>query len=392
MATPSFRKYRVGVMTVDVTQADPERFERLTGQAIRYFQEQLKEGADLEIATFPFEGPHLTPDAGAYQPLDFIQLGISERAERGFSFLIILTEVDLSSSAMTYTLAMPSQLTNVGIISTKRLDPSYWGFEPDELRASERLGTLMLHTLGRLLNLEHSDDQRNVMSPIQGVESIDHKREFTEAQRRKMREQLPREAFDKASEGNNTSFALKTLLTRFPAILGATFRANPFRLVTKLPTMLATALSVIVVLVFGAETWDYSGAVQPYKVVLFAIISFAAAVFVLYRAFAFNAIVSRDGKLMESTVITAAATALSLLIAVLTMFVVLGALMYFAAETVFPESLKETWTTVSAVTTVGDHLKFATFLASLGILAGSLGGAADSRNLIRNVLFVTDNG
>ena len=385
------RDYRIGIMKVDVTQSDPDRFDRLTDKAIAYFREQLKEEANLSIDTFPFNGPHLTPDAGAYQPLDFVQLGIAERAERGFSFLIILTEVDLSSSSMTYTLAMPSQLTNIGLISTKRLDPAYWGYAPDELRASERLGILMLHTFGRLLNLDHVDDKRNVMSPIQGVESIDHKRDFTTAQRAKMREQLPREAFDRASSvGSNASFALKTLATRMGAIIRATFRANPFRLVTKLPTMLATALSVIVVLVFGAETWDYSGAVQPYKVVLFAILSFATAVFVLYRAFAFDAIVSRDGRLMESTVITAAATALSLFIAVLTMFVVLGALMYFAAETVFPESLKETWTTVSAVTTVGDHLKFATFLASLGILAGSLGGAADSRNLIRNVLFVTD--
>ena len=390
MAGASPKRYRVGIMTVDVTEADPEAFKALTQEAIRKFEQELEDEAELSVETFAFEGPHIEPEGGAYAPLDFIQIGISERAERGFSFLIIMTEVDLSSSKMTYTLALPSQLTNVAIVSTRRLDPGFWGLAPSRSKAAERLCTLMLHSLGVLLNLPPSDQPANLMSPISGIETLDNKERFTEAQRQAMRAALPNESLDKATSGNRTAFALSTIATRFPAILRAVGKANPFALVAKLPTMFGTALSVIVVLIFAAETWDYAGEVDPWKISIFALVAFLSAVYVLYRAFAFDAIVSRDGKLMESTVVTTAATALSLLCAVILMFLLLGGLMWLAAETIFPDTLKKTWSTVEPVTTLGDHLKLATFLAAIGVLAGSLGGAADSRNIVRSVLFARD--
>ena len=383
-------RYRIGIMTVNVTGADPDAFDALTKAAIDHFERELEQEADLSVETFAFEGPHIEPEGGAYAPLDFIQIGISERAERRFSFLLIITEVDLSSTNMTYTLALPSQLTNVAIISTRRLDPGFWGLAPSKHRAAERLSILMLHSLGVLLNLPHVDAPTNIMSPISGIETLDAKESFTEAQRAEMRANLPREAFDQVTSGNKVGFALSTIASRFPAILRAVGKANPFRLVSKLPTMFGTALSVIVVLIFAAETWDYAGEVSPWKISVFALVSFLSAVYILYRAFAFDAIVSRDGKLMESTVVTTAATALSLLAAVVLMFILLGGMMWLAAEAVFPETLKETWSSVDPVTTFGDHAKLATFLAAIGVLAGSLGGAADSRNLVRSVLFARD--
>jgi hypothetical protein len=37
-----------------------------------------------------------------------------------------------------------------------------------------------------------------------------------------------------------------------------------------------------------------------------------------------------------------------------------------------------------------DHAKLSIFVAALGVLAGSLGGRADSRDLVRSVLFVDE--
>lgn len=42
-------------------------------------------------------GPHLTSDAGVYASLDFIEIGVAEKLERNLPFLLIVTEVDLSS-------------------------------------------------------------------------------------------------------------------------------------------------------------------------------------------------------------------------------------------------------------------------------------------------------
>ena len=77
----------------------------------------------LRTGTLAFAGAHLTPGAGNYAPLDFLEIGLAEKLERDLPFLLIVTEVDLSSSSLAYTLALPSQLTNVAVMSTRRLDP-----------------------------------------------------------------------------------------------------------------------------------------------------------------------------------------------------------------------------------------------------------------------------
>ena len=96
------------------------------------------------------------------------------------------------------------------------------------------------------------------------------------------------------------------------AIGRAVARANPVRLLSRMPTMLAAALSVIVVLLFSAETWDMAYAVSVPQIALFSLVCLGSAAFVLHRAFAFDTLTSRDRRLTESGVVTMAATTLSL--------------------------------------------------------------------------------
>ncbi len=155
--------------------------------------------------------------------------------------------------------------------------------------------------------------------------------------------------------------------------------------------MLAAALSVIIVLLFSAETWDVAHAVTVPQIVSFSIVCLAAAVFVLYRAFAFDTLLSRDRRITESSVVTIAATFLSLLFTLLIMFGFFGSLMYLAIITVFPQQLMESWLGAGEATTAFDHFKLSLFLAAMGGLVGSLGGRSDSRDLVRGVLFVLED-
>jgi hypothetical protein len=248
----------------------------------------------------------------------------------------------------------------------------------------------MLHTFGHLLNLAHEQDEQNVMYPLQNVDDLDEMKKLAPAQLERMRQMLPREAHDKSTRDGRIRFILKTLVTTSDSIVRAILRANPLRLLSKMPTMIAAALSVIVVLFFGAETWDVASTVSVPQVVLFSIFSVAAAAFVLYRAFAFDALLSRDRRLAQSTVVTAAATLLSLLLTLIVMFIFFAGMMYAAIVTIFPEQLMTTWPTVDPATRTLDHFKLSMFLAAMGVLAGSLGGRSDSRDLIRSVLFITE--
>ncbi|WP_412069669.1 hypothetical protein [Rubrivirga sp. IMCC43871] len=393
MSDPS-SDYAIGIMTLDVEGKDSDGFRRLVDRAVRQVEATLTGDLALRTDLFAFEGPHLVPGAGAYAPLDFLQIGIAEKLERRLPFLLIVTEVDLTSSSLAYALALPSQLTNVGVVSTKRLDPGFWGDDPAPDRAASRLTSLLLHTFGHLLNLAHDPDRSNVMYPVEQVEDLDGMNELGDAQREQIRVMLPREAHDSRAAGTSwrarAAFTLKTLAVDAGSIARAVARANPLRLATRMPTMIAAGLSVIIVLLFGAETWDVAAAVTMPQVLLFSAVSFGAAAFVLYRAFAIESLLGRDRRLAESTVVTAAATVLSLVATLGVLFVAFAGLMYIGVITVFPEQLMETWATVGAATDTLDHVKLSLFLAAMGVLAGSLGGRSDSRDLVRGVLFLTE--
>jgi predicted Zn-dependent protease len=389
-ASASSKEYVVGVMTMDVEAKHSERFQRHVKQAMNVFKETLTDALEVRVELLAFEGPHLRPAAGAYSPLDFLQIGMTEKLERDIHFLLIVTEVDLSSQTFSYTLALPSQLTNVAVVSTKRLNPAFWGDENNEALSVRHLSALLFHSFGHLLNLSHSQDNTNVMYDFASVEELAVMEKLTDAQRKQMKQALPREARERTSNKNHWLFAIRTFFRDWRSIARAVIRANPFQLITRLPTMITAALSVMIVMFFSAEVWDVGSTVELYQIAMFSAVAVVTATAVLYRAFAFSGMINRGRVLAESTAVTGAATVLSLLLTMLLLFVLFMGLSYLGTVTIFPRQLMETWPTVDPAIRTLDHLKLSLFVAALGVLAGSLGGRADSKDLIRGVLFVDE--
>ena len=382
--------FEVGIMKMEVEGRDSARFDAVVTRAAEALGAALAREPRLKARVMTFAGAHLTPGAGVYAPLDFLEIGLAEKLERDLPFLLIVTEVDLASSSLAYTLALPSRLTNVAVLSTRRLDPGFWGDAPDAERTSARLASLMLHCLGHLNGLEHAPGPANAMYALEGVEDLDRMTELDGDQLARVARMLPREARERSARDRKLRFAARMLVEDAGAIARAVVDANPLRLLAMMPTMLAAALSVIVVLLFSAETWDVASAVSLPQVTAFSLMCLASAVFVLYRAFAFDALLSRDRRITESGIVTVAATLLSLVLTLVAMFALFGGLMALVILTVFPERLMESWPGDGTATTAVDHLKISAFLAAMGVLAGSLGGRSDSRDLVRGVLFITE--
>ena len=185
-------QFVVGVMRMEVEGRDSDRFLGQVEAATVALDRAVTTALGLRVELLSFEGPHLTPVAGAYAPLDFHQIGLTEKLERGVHFLLIVTEVDLSASTLSYTLALSSQLTNVAVVSTKRLDPAFWGDDHDDDLALRRLTALLLHALGHLLNLPHEEDPANVMHDFAGVDDLAAMERLTDSQRIQMKQALPR--------------------------------------------------------------------------------------------------------------------------------------------------------------------------------------------------------
>ncbi len=378
-------------MKLDVAGRDARSLSKLTQQATKRFTEVMQRESRLRIQSIEFAGANLSPDRDGYKALDFVQLGIDEKTERRLAFLLIVTEVEISAASLSYLLALPSQLTNVAIISTRRLADLGSDDVRDEALISARLSTLMIQCFGRLLNLSYVEDDSNYMAKVTVPEDLDAMHTFTETQYKQMATALPREANDRfADDANAFAFATRQVFNNLPRIVRAAIRANPIRIATKLPTMIATALSVIILLVFGGETWDFAASVSESQLVIFVIACFVSATCVLYRAFSFRLVNARHGSTSESAVVTAAATYLALVLTLLCLFVLFGAIMYGVVVFVFPDPLMSTWTSDQDGSTFGAHMRLIAFLAAVGVLSGSLGGSADSRSVVRNVLFAVD--
>ena len=380
----------VGIMQLEVSGHSTPGLPSLTRRATEAFTRALEREPRIAITSLTFEGPPLTPDENGYRALDFVQIGLNEKTERQLAFLLIVTELEIAADSRSYLLALPSQLTNVAVLSTRRLTDRSEPQADDEDLLAERLATLMVHCFGRLLNLDYQADPTNYMRHVQHPADLDEMRHFTDAQYATMTENLPREANDAYSSGNRLGFFLQQTARNLPRILRGAWRANPLHIATKLPRMIATALSAIVILVFGAETWDFAASVTPSQLVVFVVASFLAATFVLYRAFSFRLVSTRQGEISESAVVTAGATGLALVLTLCCLFVFFALLMYGVVIFVFPDPLMSTWTSARDGATADAHFRLVLFLASVGILSGSLGGSADSRSVVRNVLFAVD--
>ncbi|WP_435950153.1 hypothetical protein [Psychrobacter sp. DM8] len=382
------RVITLGIMKLAVAGEESDvALDKTIEAATARFNQVVQHKLDIQIESFSFTGLSLTPDQNGYRALDFVQIGINEKTERKLAFMLIITDVEIAAASMSYLLALPSQLTNVAVISTRRLLDSE---VTQEDRLIKRLTHLMLQCFGRLLNLKYTQEPTNYLAYVQVPDDLDAMQAFTAAQYQQMAESLPQEANDRYSEGSRFSFVIRHILSNIPRIVRGAIRANPLRLVTKLPTMIATALSVIIVLIFGGETWDFAASVSYSQLAVFVVSSFLAATFVLYRAFSFQLISTRRGQTSESSVVTAAATYLALVLTLICMFIMFGVLMYGVVVFVFPDPLMSTWTSDKDGASLAAHIRLAAFLAAVGVLSGSLGGSADSRSVVRNVLFAAD--
>ncbi len=384
------QEYSIGVMKIVVAeQADD--FHLIVDEAVAGLELLLNEQRlRLSMHLHEFTGPHLVPAEGAYSPFDFLQLGLIAKVQRSFHFLLIVTEVDLSAAIHSYVVALPSQLTNIGIISTKRLSPEFWGQSGNRTVTVERLQALMLHTLGHLLNVPHEPSPDNVMHDFHDVEELAAMRELLPAQVALMRQNLPLEAREEIASDHPWRFTFRQIANNWPSIWRSVRRANPIRLLMRLPTMVTAGFSLLIVLFFTAEIWDVANSLQVAPLVLFSLISIVAATAALYRVFALRTGATRTSEVYESAVVASTATLLSLLLTMALLYLAFFTLGTVGAATFFPAELKATWPSVDPAIHLIDHVKLGMFLGAMGVLGGSLGGSAESKPLIRHVLFLDE--
>ena len=384
--------YTLGIMRAAVDSSKEAELEKTISETTNSLRQTLSEDLNIDVKLFSFAGPHLTPSSGTYAALDFLKLGLNEKVERDIDFLLIVTEVDLAASSLAFALALPSQLTNVAIVSTKRLDPAFWGETANTKAPPKRLVALLLHSFGHLLNLSHDKTPTNVMFDFKSVEDLDSMLEFSDTQKSQALRNLPIEARERVTKSHSRKwlFILRAVKINTKGIFTGIIKANPFHLISRLPTMLTAAVSVLIFLFFTPDMWDVASTIELYQLIIFSIFATIGATFALYKTFAFGPVLSRNRLLSESAIVTEVVTLVSLFLTITLINTMFIGLSYTAIISIFPEKLMETWTTVVPAVGGFAHLKLSLLISGLSLFAGSLGGRADSSNLIRGVLFTEE--
>lgn len=393
--TDQRQEYVVAVMETPLASVE-ESFHDLVDEAVAVVEKLLTDQqVRLRIDILQFRGPSLSPKTGGgYSPLDFLRIGIGEKLERRPQFLVVVTNVDLAPTAQSYVLALPSELTNVAIISTKRLAPNFWGEPENDQTLVHRLAALIIHSVGHLLTLPHNDNPDNYMHDFHLVEELDQMDTLTPEQISRMGRMLPQEARDitRRSHGffDEVSFTAKRLLSNLRPIWRTIKRANPLRLTLNLPTMITAGLSVTVVLFFSAETWDVASTIALYELAVFSLLAISAATALIYRAYGLPTSAVRSRVMAESIIVSKAATLITLLLTMIGMYAGFFLVAYLAIILIFPRDLMQTWPTVGPAVRIIDHVRLGMFMAAMGVLAGSLGGRAENKEVIRHILFIDE--
>jgi len=386
------QEYLIGVMITPIEDPD-ERFREQVVNAVELLEQQLTQQLpNIRLEISDFVGPHLIPANGAYSPLDLLQLGVIEKVERTPSFLLVVTEVEIAAEMMTYATSFTSPLTNVAILSTKRLDPGFWGDAANAQDTTEqRLVGLMLHTIGLLLNLPAHNVPQNIMYRYEELDQLSQMRDFTENQLQQMARGLPAESRDLIAQPSQRGFIVQRVLANMGSIWRTVRRSNPVRLAFDLTTMIAAAFSLIIVIFFSPEMWDIGSTVELYQFVIFSLIAIIIATLVIYRAYPLRATVTHTRRISESLVVTNAATLVTLFLTMIVLYTVFWVLVYLGIITFFPRRLMETWPTVDPAVRTIDHIKISTFIAAMGTLVGSLGGHVDHKAVMRRILFLGED-
>ncbi len=110
--------------------------------------------------------PHArTRRAGAIQHRaeDFIPCLRNALDLAGCDFMVGLTDLDLYVPELNFVFGLASPQDRVAVVSTHRLEPSFYGLAGDERVLLVRTATESVHELGHLLGLPHCADRRCVM-------------------------------------------------------------------------------------------------------------------------------------------------------------------------------------------------------------------------------------
>ena len=345
-------------------------------------RDRLASHLSSEFPEFRWEMPAVNrrhfPPRGALNPLPLLELGVETKIDHGWDYALVVVPNGLNPSERTGTDEIPSSALEVGVASTEAL-ASGSDF-------AESLAARALRLLGHLWGLPRRDEGPMAceVMKLQG---------FSEADRNAVRKRLG-EVSDERLEERDTEAGRKfgayarAFLADPRGIVTDVLGYSPWWLPLRMGRLTAAAVVSIVVFLLGAESWELGVNIEEWPLGFAATLSiFSATVFL----FAGQNLVglsaggtrARREQFLRMRIVLFATLLLGM--CALWLLLAVGA---FAIVLALPSEVPARW--LGSSLQPADTVRYAAFLATLGVLAGALGGSLEAEEKFKAMLYFDD--
>ena len=326
----------------------------------------------------PFAERRVYAPKGALDPLPLLELGAEEKILRHWDYAIVLVPNELNPRHRIFAVGIPSSALEVAVVSTARLGGK------DTL--PERLGGLVLHMLAHLWGVELavSDSTHTVEDP-----AVLHIEPFPEDVLEAINEHLRTVADARLEEQRphwgRIAFYVRTFLTDPGGILLDIWQYAPWEMPIYLGRLTAAAAVSTVFLLMTAEAWEI-GAHLPYVVILAGPIgAVLLATSLMYYGQNMGQI-TREIHLREQVARTQLVLFGTLFLGMMFLWAIIF-VVSLGVSYILPRDVFAAWAGLPSPQDLSLE-RYSAFMASVGVVAGALGGNLEEEEDIKaEVLF-----
>lgn len=388
MTSGSPEPIEVGLLLAHSAGADKAELQEFTARLVEDAGPELRRASGRPWC-FHRVDPTVFKSDEARRPADFIGEASLDLAEGSFDLMVVITDIALISSKERVVSGLASPLTRTCILSAGRLRSPRRGLPLplDSPPVRWNGAALLLHLIGHVLGARAHERARGAMAPFR------FSAERAEAPRFDERDRIARRSADFPEPEIPVRNAPHALLVHIAALLRnprlamrALLRNRAPLLPLKMPGLATAAVAPIFLLVFTAEFWDAGLGMSNGTAWVYAAISIIGAA--LYLSFGQNLFLPRKESrvIPEHLAVANAVIFLTMLLAVIGLFIMVGLLTLAIELWIFPADLIATWPTLQdPQVSVGDKVRLAAFISTIGVTTGSLAGGLERTEIMRHL-------
>lgn len=385
----------VGIMVAHSRHADRETLADFGRLMVEDGAEDLESASGLPWS-FRDTEPVRLADGDPRRPSDFLDEASVRMVEGPYDVLLVVTDAPLVSRYERLVSGLASPVSRIVVVSTHKLlitprDQPVRSLDSPSVRWNA--AALWLHLIGHVLGLNHGESG-TVMEPFRFDADRRHLPSFTDESRERLRRRaanVPERETISRGPFRRLLFHLWSVARNPVSVFDPLVRNRAPLLPLSLPKLSTAAVAPTLVLVFSAETWDVGVHLTNADAAGFALASILAATG--YLTAVQNLFFPREDRriVTEHMAIVNVTVVLTILAAVVGLFVLVATLMLAIELFVFPPDLITNWPTLeNPHVGIVDLLRTAWFISTVGVLTGALAGGLESRTVIRHLALFRD--